>query len=83
MPTHAPRTGIIKTAPNGAKGDFMNKNIKVPEELNSRLKAVADRTGLKQTAIIIRGIEIAVDILEKENGFMATGKISKTKRGTK
>ena len=61
----------------------MNKNIKVPDELNSRLKAVADRTGLKQTAIIIRGIEIAVDILEKENGFMATGKISKTKRSTK
>ena len=61
----------------------MNKNIKLPEGLNSRLKAVADRTGLKQTAIIIRGIEIAVDILEKENGFMATGKMSKTKRSTK
>ena len=61
----------------------MNKNIKVSEGLNSRLKAVADRTGLKQTAIIIRGIEIAVDILEKENGFMVTGKISKTKRSAK
>ena len=61
----------------------MNKNISISDELNSRLKAVADRTGLKQTAIIIRGIEIAVDILEREDGFMATGKISKTKRSTK
>ena len=63
----------------------MNKNIKVPEELNSRLKAVVDRTGLKQTAIIIRGIEIAVDILERENGFMVTGKFNhaKIKRSTK
>ena len=63
----------------------MNKNIKVSEELNSRLKAVAARTGLKQTAIIIRGIEIAVDILERENGFMVTGKFNhaKIKRGVK
>ena len=63
----------------------MNKNIKISDDLNSRLKAVADRTGLKQTAIIIRGIEIAVDILEKENGFMVTGKFnpSKNKRGEK
>ena len=61
----------------------MNKNIGISDDLNSRLKAVADRTGLKQTAIIIRGIEIAVNILEKENGFMVTGKMSKTKRSTK
>ena len=54
----------------------MNKNISISDDLNSRLKAVADRTGLKQTAIIIRGVEIAVDILEKENGFMATGKFN-------
>ena len=61
----------------------MNKNIKVSDDLNSRLKAVADRTGLKQTAIIIRGIEIAVDILEKEDGFMATGKINPSKTNLK
>ena len=63
----------------------MNKNISISDDLNSRLKAVADRTGLKQTAIIIRGIEIAVEVLEKENGFMATGKFNpaKIKRGEK
>lgn len=54
----------------------MNKTINVSDSLGKRIKAISKKTGLKQQAIIIRGIEIAVDILEKENGFMTTGKFN-------
>ena len=61
----------------------MNKNISISDELNNRLKAVADRTGLKQQAIMIRGIKIAVEILEKENGFMTTEIMNPSKQKIK